>query len=52
MFVCLQDISKRGWIRMKFGGQVGFVRRSNYLDFGEDPAMDLDTRIFKVILHH
>ena len=43
MFVCVQDISKHG-------GQVGFVTRTNWLDFGED--LDPATGILKVILHH
>ena len=36
---------------MKFGGQVGCVTRTKWLDFYEDPDLDPTTRIFKVILH-
>ena len=31
---------------MKLGGVVEFVTRMNWVDFGEDPNADLDTRIF------
>ena len=30
---------------MKFGGEVGFVTRTNCLDFGEDPDPDPTTGI-------
>ena len=40
------DISKScGRIRTKLCGQVGCVTRTNRFDFGEDPNLDVDTRI-------
>ena len=49
--VCEQDISKsQGRIWTKLEGQVGFVTRINWFDFGEH--LDQDMRILKVILHN
>ena len=51
LFVSERDISKGcGWIWMKFGGEVGCVTMTKLLDFGE--VLDLDIRIFKVIIHY
>ena len=44
--VCKQDIDKSKIFQMKLGRQVACVRRMNRFDFGEDPNLDPDMRIF------
>ena len=53
LFVCEENISKscgRNWT--KFWGALGYVTRTKWFGFGEDPNPDPDLRFFEVILHH
>ena len=50
LFVFEQNISKScGRIWTKFGGELGYVTRMKWLDFGEDLNPDLDLIIFEAI---